>query len=278
MRRVARARRLLLAGDGPLSTDHRFCDFVGAGIAPPVRRGAVDSPEAPSCAPGLGQAAQSGEVPKSGDPREPFPLSLRNQGMAAGYQPLIDHLQRFYDFAGKAVLLVGAGSGRLLSPAVKTNRIIAVDRDAGALARLKTSLHAKGMRARVETVCARFEDLTAPADVVYFEFCLHEMADPEVALSRARTLAPDIVVYDHSAGSEWSFHAAEDEKICRSSAAVERFGIRRRDRVPFEQRFKTHAELLAKLTPQGPAALRRAQPFAGASNIVIPMPCDLLLL
>lgn len=209
---------------------------------------------------------------------EHFPAPMRNLDMATGYQPLIDHLLRFYDFAGKTVLLVGAGSGRLLNPAVKTRKIIAVDRDTGALARLKTNLVAKGIRARVETVCARFEDVTSPADVVYFEFCLHEMADPEVALSRARTLAPDIVVYDHSAGSEWSFQAAEDDKIRRSCAAIERFGIRRRDHVLFEQRFKTHAELLAKLTPQGPAAIRRAQSFAGSSNIVIPMPCELLLL
>lgn len=209
---------------------------------------------------------------------EHIPAPIRNLNMAVGYQPLIDHLRRFYDFAGKTILLVGAGSGRLLNPAVKTSKIIAVDRDAAALARLKTSLHAKGMRARVETVCARFEDVTLPVDVVYFEFCLHEMADPEVALSRARALAPDIVVYDHSAGSEWAFHAAEDEKVCRSCAAIERFGVRRRDHVLFEQRFKTHAELLAKLTPQGPAALRRAQRFAGASSIAIPMPCDLVLL
>jgi hypothetical protein len=31
-------------------------------------------------------------------------------------------------------------------------------------------------------------------DTVYFEFCLHEMDDPEYALIHAKSLAPDIVV------------------------------------------------------------------------------------
>jgi predicted RNA methylase len=198
--------------------------------------------------------------------------------MTTPYQPLIEGLRRFYDFSGKTMLLVGAGSGRLLDPAVKAEKIIAIDRDPEALARLKANLAAKGIEGRVELVCARFEDVTSPADVVYFEFCLHEMADPLVALSRARTLAPDTVVYEHAAESEWSFHAAEEDKVRRSVKAIERSVIRRRESVRFEQRFRSHAELLAKVTPQGSKAIQRAHRFAGTANIVIAMPCDLLLL
>jgi hypothetical protein len=36
--------------------------------------------------------------------------------------------------------------------------------------------------------------------------------------------------------------------------------------------------LVAKLSAHGPTAIQRAQRFAGAANIVIAMPCDLLLL
>jgi hypothetical protein len=198
--------------------------------------------------------------------------------MATLYQHLAANLRRFYDFTGKTVLLVGAESGRLLDPAVKTKKLIAIDRESESLAWLKTNLLARGMDGRLELVCARFEDVTAPADVVYFEFCLHEMADPHIALSRARTLAPDILVYDHAPDSAWSFLAAEDDKVRRSAKAVERFGIRRREHVSAEQCFQSHVELLAKLTPQGPAAIRRAHRFAAASNIVIPMPCHLILL
>lgn len=198
--------------------------------------------------------------------------------MATPFQPLVEALRRFYDFSGKTMLLVGAGSGRLLDDSVKAEKIIAIDRDPEALARVKSSLASKGVEGRVELVCARFEDVTSPADVVYFEFCLHEMADPLVALSRARTLAPDTVVYEHAAESEWSFHAAEDEKVRRSNKAIERSIIRRRESVRFEQRFRTHAELLAKVTPQGGKAIQRAQRFAGTENIVIAMPCELVLL
>jgi 2-polyprenyl-3-methyl-5-hydroxy-6-metoxy-1,4-benzoquinol methylase len=207
-----------------------------------------------------------------------LPLVLRNQHRAMDYQPLIENLRRFYDFSGKTVLLVGAGGGRLLDPSVKIKKLIAIDRDAEALEQLKANFAAKGMPGRVELVRARFEDVTSPADVVYFEFCLHEMADPLVALSRASTLAPDTVVCDHTADSDWSVLAAEDDKVRRSAKAIERRGIRRSERVLAEQHFRSHAELLAKLSPQGPTAIGRARRFVGIENIVVAMPCDLLLL
>jgi hypothetical protein len=84
------------------------------------------------------------------------------------------------------------------------------------------------------------------ADVVYFEFCLHEMNDPCLALTHAQSLAPNPVVFDHSAGSEWAFHAAEDNKVRRSSEAVQNFGTRRRVTRLTVQHFRNHAELAAK--------------------------------
>jgi hypothetical protein len=104
------------------------------------------------------------------------------------------------------------------------------------------------------------------------------MDDPEKALIHAKSLAPDIVVYDHSPGSEWIYYGAEESKVARSSAAMERFGIRRRQTFYAEQRFGNHAELLAKVSPQGPLAIARAQRFAGATNVVIPMNYELNLL
>jgi hypothetical protein len=114
--------------------------------------------------------------------------------------------------------------------------------------------------------------------VVYFEFCLHEMDDPEKALMHAKSLAPDIVVYDHSPGSEWIYYGAEEDKVCRSFAAMEHFGIRRRQTLHAEQRFTRYAELVAKVSPQGPLAVERVQPFATATDIVIPMSYELNLL
>ena len=115
-------------------------------------------------------------------------------------------------------------------------------------------------------------------DVVFSKFCLHEMADPTKALDHARTLAPDLVVYDHSPGSEWIYLGAEDVPVLRSAAAMERFGIRRQERFLAEQRFRTFEELMAKMTPQGQVAIQRIQRFSGAKDIVIPMAYELVLL
>jgi hypothetical protein len=59
---------------------------------------------------------------------------------------------------------------------------------------------------------------------------------------------------------------------------MHRFGIRRRQRFEAEQQFTNFAELLAKVSPQGALAIERAQRFAGARSIVIPMSYELNLL
>jgi hypothetical protein len=198
--------------------------------------------------------------------------------MATDYRKLREDLSRFYDFAEKTVLFIGAGGRQLLDPAIRMRRMIAVDKDLEALRQLQAEVAAKGLEGTVEVVGARFEDVTRPGDTVYFEFCLHEMDDPEAALRHARSLAPDVVVFDHSAGSEWSFYGAEEVKVARSSLAMERFGVRRRIRLHAEQRFETYAELLAKVSPQGPTAIGRVERFAGTRDIVIPMAYEMVLL
>jgi hypothetical protein len=198
--------------------------------------------------------------------------------LAAAHRQLREHLRRFYDFTGKVVLFVGAGGGQLIDPGFGTKKLIAIDRDVEALRDLETKLDAGGMPGAVDVVRADFEEVSLLGDVVYFEFCLHEMADPGKALIHAGTLARDVVVFDHAPGSDWSFHAAEEEGVRRASEAMEAFGVQRRERLRFEQRFKDHAELLAKLAAQGPLATERARRFAGATDIVIPMSCELALL
>lgn len=198
--------------------------------------------------------------------------------MATDYPRLSENLSCFYDFTGKVVLFVGAAGRQLLDPSTRTRKLIAIDKDAKALSELQANIVAKGLQDSVEVVGASFEEITLHGDAVYFEFCLHEMDDPEKALRHAKSLAPDIVVYDHSPGSEWIYYGAEENQVSRSSAVMQHFGIRRRQMFHAEQRFATHAELLTKLGPQGPLAIERAQRFAGATNIVIPMSYELDLL
>ena len=198
--------------------------------------------------------------------------------MAVDNARLIAQLRSFYDFTAKAVLVVGAGGGQLLDPTVKPTKLIAIDHDRDALDELERRVAANGMQDFVRVVCAKFEEVALSGHVVYFEFCLHEMADPMRALLHARSLAPDIVVFDHRPGSAWAFHAAEEEKVRRSSKAMEQFGIRRRQAFRTEQTFRDYAELFAKLNTQGAVAIERARKFAGASAITIPMDCHLALL
>jgi hypothetical protein len=198
--------------------------------------------------------------------------------VATDYKQLTENLSRFYDFAGKIVLYVGAGGRQLLSTSIKAKKVLAIDHNVASLRELEINRAANGKQDSIEVLAVGFENVTKPGDVVYFEFCLHEMNDPIGALAHAHTLAPDIVVFDHSPGSVWAFHAAEDEKVQRSAEAMDRFGIRRRETFCAAQHFQDHNELLAKIASQGPVAIERALHFAKATNIVIPMSYGLSLL
>jgi hypothetical protein len=202
----------------------------------------------------------------------------KETSLATDYAKLSENLSSFYNFTDKVVLFIGAGGRQLLDPATRTKKLIAIDRDAQALQPLKSKIMAQGLKDLVEVIGGSFEEITANGDTIYFEFCLHEMDDPEKALLHGKSLAADIIVYDHSSGSEWIYYGAEDDKVARSTAAMHRFGIRRGQTFEAEQRFTSFAELLAKMSPQGPLAIERIQRFAGAADIVIPMSYELNLL
>jgi hypothetical protein len=187
-------------------------------------------------------------------------------------------LHRFYDFEGKVVLCVGAGSGQLLDPNIVTAQTILIDRDRHSLAGANRSSPTKAAQESRTTLVSDFGDVHIRGDVVYFEFCLHEMDDPQKTINHARTLASDVVVYEHAPSSEWVFHAVEEGGVCRAAQALSQFPIKCRQNVYAEQTFKDHAELVAKLSSQGDLAIERAIRFAGETDIVIPMKCTLVLL
>lgn len=202
--------------------------------------------------------------------------------MATDYRILRQNLRSFYDFAGKTVLYVGAGGNQLFDPAIRTKKLIAIDRNVEALRELAAKAAAQhnqnGQEDSIEVIGANFAETTQHGDAVYFEFCLHEMADPEHALKHARTLTPEIVVYDHLPGSEWTFHAAEEKLVEGSARALELAGVRRRQAFVAEQRFRDYEELIAKIAGQGPLAIERAQRFRNATDIVISMAYSLALI
>jgi hypothetical protein len=198
--------------------------------------------------------------------------------LTTNYAALSENLEGFYDFTDKVILLVGAGTGTLLPSELRLKKLIAVDRSVGALADSKGKLSQIRSRHPLEIIPAKFESVFLFADVVYFEFSLHEIVDPKLALTHARGMAPDIVVFDHSPNSDWAFHTGEEHMVRRSSLAMKRFRIRRRKVLQVEQRFADYPELFSKVSAQGPIAARRANSYLGAENIIIPMRCQLVLL
>jgi len=120
--------------------------------------------------------------------------------MATDIAKVIANLTSFYDFRNKSVVHVGAGGGQFIAYASDAYHVVAVDPDAAALEPLRAAIDRLGLGDRFTVRQAVFESLTDKADVVFFEFCLHEMNDPEAVLRHARTLAPEALVIDHAPG------------------------------------------------------------------------------
>jgi tRNA G37 N-methylase Trm5 len=199
--------------------------------------------------------------------------------MATDYALMIRNLLSFYDFNGKTVIAIGAGGGQFVGYGHAPRRIVAVDQDAGALDELREAIAKNNMSEKFEFVHGDFltMDLPVRGDVVLFDFCLHEMADPALALTRAGTLARDVVVFDHGRTSEWAYYVAEEEKVKRSWKALEGFGAARHQEYGGEHRFKNHAELLAKVKVQGKVAIERIEKFKTRTDITIPLTYELAL-
>ena len=198
--------------------------------------------------------------------------------MVVDRDDLSANLARFYDFTGKTVLYVGAGGGQLLGPASGIRDVVAIDSDAKSLEGLRRESRSKWKGVAIRFVPRGFESVDIRGDVAYFEFCLHEMSNPRMAIDRARLLAPDVVVMDHLPESKWIFYGAEEAQVLKSFKAIESAGIRSQKRFRTEQRFKDYGELAARLAGQGDLSLQRAASLKGAKDIKIQMDYGLFLL
>jgi hypothetical protein len=198
--------------------------------------------------------------------------------MAADYPKMVADLLEFYELKDKTVLAVGAGGGQLVEYGRTARRVLALDSDTQAIGKLRESLTTAGLEDRFEPVLGDFFGTPLMADVVLFEFCLHEMPDPGAAVERARALAPDVVVFDHWPGSEWSAIAAEELKVAASWAALGRFPVKKARTYETVQVFASYDQLFEKVKGQGPASLARIEAYTGRTDIRIPMPYGLALI
>ena len=198
--------------------------------------------------------------------------------MAADYKQMAQNIRQFYSFSGKEVLAVGAGGGPLTDLVLESKKLIVIDKDSAAIRQWEARVVAEELQGRVDVIHADFCVTSPCGDVVYFEFCLHEMSDPGQALRHALTLAPEVLIFDHLPDSEWAFHAAEEDKVRRSTDALAGFACTRRQAFRTEQRFPEYQQLLEKVACQGQLALRRAERYRGTADIAIPMTYGLTLL
>jgi SAM-dependent methyltransferase len=198
--------------------------------------------------------------------------------MAADYPKMIRELLAFYDLAGKTVLAVGGGGGQLIEYGRAAGRVLALDVDPAALDKLRENLRAARLEDKYEPVLGDFFKVELKADVVLFEFSLHEMADPGAAVERALRMAPDVVVYDHWPGSPWTFLAGEDLKVAASWAALGRFPGARMESHEGVQSFDEFGQLEEKVKHLGEPTLSRIAAFRGKTDIRIPMTYGLALI
>jgi predicted RNA methylase len=197
--------------------------------------------------------------------------------MSADYKKMVADLLEFFDLKDRTVLSVGAGGGQLIEYGRAARHVLALDCDPAALDRLRASLKTAGLEDRFEPVLGDFFTVERAADVVLFEFSLHEMGDPGAALERARRLAPAVVVFDHGPGSLWSYLAAEEDKVVTAWAAVCRCPVRKTRIHDGAQVFASFEELRDKVKDQGPTSLARIERYRGRTGLRIPFTYGLAL-
>jgi|SRR5271165_5771666 len=198
--------------------------------------------------------------------------------MAADYEQMARNIRQFYSFSGKTVLGVGAGGGPLTGLVLEARKLIVIEKDPTAIRPWEAKVAAEGLQVQVDVIQADFCETSPRGDVVYFEFCLHEMNDPRQALRHALALAPEVLIFDHLPDSEWAFHAAEEDKVRRSTDALAEFTCARHKAFRTEQRFAEYQQLVDKVSRQGEVALQRAERYRGTAEIAIPMTYGLTLL
>jgi tRNA G37 N-methylase Trm5 len=198
--------------------------------------------------------------------------------MAADVLAILKNILEFADFNNKTVIAVGAGGGQFAEYGKKARRIIAVDSNPEAMAALQKKVAIIGLNDRFEFHSGDFITFTLNGDMVFFEFCLHEMANPVLALAKAKSMAPQVVVFDHSPDSDWAYIVAEETKVANAWQAIQAQNSSRVQHFSCLQSFATFAELEAKVMPQGAVSLQRIEKYRGQKNFTIPMSYGLALL
>jgi hypothetical protein len=191
--------------------------------------------------------------------------------MAADIKKIIANLLNFYNFNNQTIITVGAGGGQLIDYGHISKNVLAIDNDEEALQILKKRLCEKGLNEKFTVINSDFYLCDFQGDVVMFEFCLHEMKDPEAAIKHAQTMAPNILIIDHWPDSKWAYIVDEKEKAAKSWAAIELFHPKKVQKYDTSQFFYDYEGVYEKVKVQGENSINRISDFKDKKNITIPM-------
>ena len=191
--------------------------------------------------------------------------------MATDTKKIIENLLEFFDFNNQTIISVGAGGGQFIEYGRVSKQVIAVDNDKEALSRLENSLQKSQLLHKFALINSDFYLFNRKGDVVMFEFCLHEMKDPEAAINHALTMAPIILINDHWPSSEWAYIVDEKEKVINSWKALKRFDLKKIQQYDTVQFFHDYDELFQKVKVQGENSINRISQYKDKKDFTIPM-------
>ncbi len=191
--------------------------------------------------------------------------------MAADLKEMIDNLFRFYKFDNQIIISVGAGGGQFIEYGRNSKQVIAIDNDEGALVKLEKALDKAKLLNKYILINSDFYEVNEKGDVVFFEFCLHEMKDTKLAINHALDMAPSILINDHWPGSEWAYIVDEREKVINSWKALEKYKFKKVQRYDSFQFFHDYEELFLKVKVQGEKSITRIKQYKNKKDFSIPM-------
>ena len=191
--------------------------------------------------------------------------------MAVDASTIVKNLLSFYDFKDKTIISVGAGGGQFIEYARNAKKVYAVDNDKTALNRLNDNLIKANLEDKFTLIHSEFENIKLSANVILFEFCLHEMKDPKATIDQALTMADDIMISDHWPDSEWAYLVDEKEKVINSWSALNSYEFKKIQRYNTVQKFIDYEELFRKVKGQGERTIKRIEKYVNQKNYEIPM-------
>lgn len=198
--------------------------------------------------------------------------------MVKDVQQIVNNLLNFYDFKDKTVISVGAGGGQFVAYGYTAKHVIAIDNDQMALERLRLVLQKKELDEKFTLIHSDFNDVDVSGDVILFEFCLHEMNDPQRMIDHALHLAKEVVIVDHGLKSQWAYIAYEEVKAANSWSVVADNSSVKQKTFKTEQLFDSYEQLYEKVHVQGYQSIARIAPYSKQKYISIPMEYTMALL